>query len=406
MDVQRNTLRVINTDFQLLGEIKDYTSLQLTHSHYGVPEFEMYLQNNSKSSDLTQRKNIIFIPGRPEVAFFIKYRNIKINEEGEISEFWSIRGEHLKSLLSQRIIIPPKEEAYDEVEGTAEQVIKHFVNTQAINPEDKKRVIPNLVIDQEYLETGKDEPTYSYQGRFQSLSDFLERICFETGYGWTIELDGENKKFVFKVTRGTDRSILQTDVPPILLSPEKQTLSELEYLESDFDFRNTALVAGQGEGVERKTVLLNNDNEGLDRYELFVDARDIDNEERDEDGVEQNDDGTDKRPESKPRPEEDIIADLTKRGEEKLTEREQEVFLEGVASNHNRYTFMKDWFLGDKVTIPIIKLDLVSHVIITEVKEVIEADKHEIKPVFDRRRPDLLSKLKRDSQDANILSNK
>ena len=35
------------------------------------------------------------------------------------------------------------------------------------------------------------------------------------------------------------------------------------------------LVAGAGEDLNRKTLMLGTDNKGLNRYELFVDARDI-----------------------------------------------------------------------------------------------------------------------------------
>lgn len=46
------------------------------------------------------------------------------------------------------------------------------------------------------------------------------------------------------------------------------------FIESLLSFANTALVGGEGEGVER-TFVTTGGGIGLDRYEVFVDAKDL-----------------------------------------------------------------------------------------------------------------------------------
>lgn len=43
---------------------------------------------------------------------------------------------------------------------------------------------------------------------------------------------------------------------------------------SSQNYRNVALVAGEGEGLDRKTIPVGA-AEGMERYELYVDARDV-----------------------------------------------------------------------------------------------------------------------------------
>jgi len=428
-------LRVINPDMELLGEVKSFTSLQLEHHFTHVSKFELYLPAALPEASLLQRKNMLIMPGRPEIAYIIRFRSIKSKEVGIENELWTIRGEHLKSILGQRIIMPPQEDSHVRYKGTIPDALRYFVSTQAIEPEDPNRVIPGLILDKEpedtlpldppeepeegVEETEEDDETiedlgdgiYLFEGRFQSLPDFLEKICGESNFGWTVELDPKNKQYIFKVLEGADRSIEQKEVPPIIFSTERGTLQELEYIESELDFKNTALVAGQGKGIERKINLIGGDHSGLDRYELFVDARDVENEEDIPEDEQTGPGAIDpEEPEpgltenKRPRPEEDIMRDLQKRGEEKLLDHEQEQFLEGTTSQSSRYEFKKDWNLGDRVTIVSHALDVLYHNKITSVNEVIEYGKHTITPILGKKKPNLKDQLLNEIGEAKVTS--
>lgn len=129
-------------------------------------------------------------------------------------------------------------------------------------------------------------------------------------------------------------------------------LSEVKYSLSDIQYYNVALVAGQGEGDERVTVYAGNTSlTGTDRIELFVDARDL---QQDENGGETLD---------------EYKARLVARGEEKLLE----------AAKINTIEFLIDETraaLGDVVSVRLPefgitrKVRVVSRTITSEYNEV------------------------------------
>ncbi|MFF2176650.1 hypothetical protein ACFVT8_09365 [Lysinibacillus sp. NPDC058147] len=67
-------------------------------------------------------------------------------EKGKITENWLIKVYALKSIVAQRITIPPVNTAYDNKSCSSETVMKHYINNHIVNPVDKRRKIPQLVI--------------------------------------------------------------------------------------------------------------------------------------------------------------------------------------------------------------------------------------------------------------------
>ncbi|WP_325166615.1 siphovirus ReqiPepy6 Gp37-like family protein [Viridibacillus soli] len=194
------------------------------------------------------------------------------------------------------------------------------MNNNAVNPVDRKRKFPNLVISPDL----KRGDTISRSARFDVLAEELTTISQLSGLGWNIIIDIKNKQFVFDVQVGVNRVATQRVNPPVIFSPEYNSLKSMGYTESYLDFKNMAYVAGQGEGIECRVITLNEDTtEGYNRYELFVDARDVE-EMMQQEGVDEEGNET---TEDVSLPIEDIEKDLTNRGEEKLDEHKQEFFI-------------------------------------------------------------------------------
>ncbi|MGG0657689.1 Gp37-like protein [Rummeliibacillus pycnus] len=122
---------------------------------------------------------------------------------------------------------------------------------------------------------------------------------------------------------------------------------------------------------------------GLDRYELYVDARDVEETNTDDDGNET------------PRSVTDIEADLSNRGNEKLDEHKQEIFLGGQILTKSPFKYERDWDLGDIVTVMYKYWGVSMDARITEVKEIYEESGMRIEVVFDKDKPDFISVLKR-----------
>ena len=110
---------------------------------------------------------------------------------------------------------------------------------------------------------------------------------------------------------------------------------------------NFAYIYGQGKGEERKrTTYFDGDVPSyLDRYEVYVDADDI-SEEQQVDG------------ETVPIPEEEYIELLKTRGSEKLVQ--PKIASESaIATNSTQYQYQRDYAVGDYVTVQHIRFGMI-----------------------------------------------
>ena len=371
-------IRIMKRDFTLLDEIDRYSSLQIIRSWYGVGVIELRINRYLKGADKLQRGNIIFPHAHLNKAYQIRHKEIELDENGKATENWIIRAPALKSWLSDRLTIPPAGQSQDSIKTDAESVMYHYADTQAINPVDSGNALP--VIAGTNHERGD---TVDWNSRYKDLAEEMAAIGQLSGLGWNIGIDYEAQAFRFDVLEGRDLTAGQSTNPPAIFSTEFGTLKSLSYTESDLDYKNVAVVAGQGEGADRRVITVGDlDATGLDRRVLFVDARDISEETEDD--------------EPKPRPEADIIRDLTNRGMQKLAEQEQEIFMEGQALPKSRLIYGVDYDLGDMVTLQNKEWGVTMDARITEVKEIYEPGNTDIELTFDNSRPTLVSKIKQE----------
>ena len=119
--------------------------------------------------------------------------------------------------------------------------------------------ITKLTIDNQY--TGDD------------LYTVIKGLCEENNIGFKIVLTDDNW-FEFSLYAGVDRSYDQTENPYVVFSPNFENIINSNYFSSKASYRNVTLVAGEGEGSARKTVTVGSGS-GLDRREVFTDARDV-----------------------------------------------------------------------------------------------------------------------------------
>lgn len=307
-------IRIMTLDFELITEIDQYASLQLTRSWYGVGSADLHINRHIRGADELTRGRIIFPHNKLNKAYIIRHREIELDENGKATENWIIKAFHIESWFTQRITLPPPYDnnpttAYDTKQADAETVMRHYIEGNCMSPFDHTRHFEHLA-----LSPNKNQgENVSWRSRYKILAEELAEIGFLGGLGWTIEVDTALKKYVVKMSEGRDLTAGQNILPPAIFSPEFGTLGSLSYTESDLDYKNYAYIAGQGEGVDRRVV-----STGVyrrnERYEMFVDARDV------EDEVDE-----------VPRPPQEITNELLARGKDKLQEHEQEVYLEGQA---------------------------------------------------------------------------
>ena len=176
---------------------------------------------------------------------------------------------------------------------------------------------------------------------------------------------------------GVDRSVNQNINAPVVFSRDYDNLYEQEYTDSDNDLRTTVIVAGEGEGAERTVVEVESQHIGINRRELFVDARDL---QKEVDNVVMTDT--------------EYINLLAQRGNEKLSEYKELQTFEGKIITNN-YVYKQDYNLGDTVTVLDKNWNVAVDTRITEITEIYENGKIEIVPVLGNKIPTVLDKLKR-----------
>ena len=91
----------------------------------------------------------------------------------------------------------------------------------------------------------------------------------------------EQYEMIFELSQGTDRSMMQEKNPHIVFSDSYNNLLSFTYFTDISVKKNFAYVLGKGEGEQRKrtTFYYGNEPEQLNRYEVYVDAKDISDEE-------------------------------------------------------------------------------------------------------------------------------
>lgn len=399
-------VRILTPDLDLLGEIDNYESLMFTRSFHSIGDLELIVNRYKKYADALQKGNIILVGGQLHKVYVIKHREIELDSKGKVTENWLIKALELKVITGQRITLPPSTTAYDNKQGNAETVMKHYVDKNIINPVDSKRKIAQLLLDANQ----NRGISVSWQSRFKNLAEELASISLNSGLGWNVHLDIQQKKWVFDVVEGRDLTAGQTILPPVIFSPAFDNIQSISFVDSDLNYKNTAYVAGQGEGTDRRVIELGQ-SAGLSRHELFVDARDVAEETEGEN--------------PQPRPEQDILKDLTNRGERNLKELDSELFLEAEimtpiqrAEYERSHTFVspyqvneqvktkqrfyssfmyeQDFDLGDLVTVQNKDWGVTVNTRITEIKEIYESTGFSLEATFGNNRPTLIQKIKQE----------
>lgn len=357
-------LYVFNRDLSFKGILDDFISFRWVRRYYKSGEFELQCKLTSETLNLLQKENIIYKKGDTE-AGYIEFRNLKQDTEGE--EILVIKGKFLTEYLNRRIIW-----GTEIISDTAEKSMRALVDRNCINPVDTNRIISNLI-----LGTLKNfSKTVNYQVSYKNLTDELENLSNISDLGHRVNFDITNKKLVFDVYNGLDRSVNQSVNPPAIFSKEFDNILEQEYVDSLNNYRNLALVGGVGEGSTRKLVTIGNTS-GLDRFEIFVDQKSLSNEVN---GVAMSDTEYNNL--------------LVEKGNAALAETLQIETFDSKVNLNSNLKYKTDFELGDIVTCLSKKWGLVLNTRITEVEEVHEQSGQQIYITFGNNIPTLIDKIK------------
>lgn len=362
--------------FDSIGQINKYTSLMWPNKFNGYASFELNAPVIQENRNLIEKGNIIWCGG--DNACMIEIVQSDTDENGQ--KVYKVKGRTLEMLLTTRIIWG----TYNCVNKYSSTAMYEIVDKQCVNPSDDYRKIP-------FLECAEDEQLgkiISFQKTGGEVYTVLESLATDADLGFDVLFKPREKKLIFKVIEGIDRSILPMSGDAsnlVIFSTDLEDILSSSYYTNDQDVKTLALVAGEGSNTERVHIVSGNAaSKGLLRRELYVDARDLQSEIQNEDGTVTTIN-------------EDVYRDmLNDRGTEKLAECitiesfEAKMHVIGNA----QYEYGVDYNKGDKVIIQDTELGVQVIGKVTEVSENYD-DEYELMITFGYSYPTLIQKVKR-----------
>ena len=246
-------LFVYDKEMNLVNMVSNYTSLIWQEDYYGLGSFYIECVDTSDNINVFKQGYYVARKGK-NTAMVIRYIK-KISNENTII----VRGFTTNELLNQRTLWGTK------IVNNVEQGIYDIVNSSI-------RGLPYF-----YTSTAKGF-TEKFETQFTGTNVFeaLVTLCEESKLGFYTEFDYRNKRHVFTVYKGKDLSYGNPYNLWKTFSPDFKNLIGSDIVNDDTIFRNVAFVAGEGEGAGRKWIEVNPFGAvGLERFELFVDARDL-----------------------------------------------------------------------------------------------------------------------------------
>lgn len=370
-NVEIQVFKLDNTTFEAIGGINHFTSLMWPDAFNGYTTFELNAPVTEENKMLIKQNNIIWCGG--DKAAKIEIISFEMNDDGE--KTFKVKGRTLEQILTTRVVFG----TYNCTNKKSSTAMYEIVNSQCVNPTDENRKIP-------FLECAADEKigkTISFQKTGGEVYDAITSIAKDADLGFDILFRPKEKKLIFKVHAGVDRTA-ESSNEQVIFSTALEDLLKSSYYTNNQDVKTLAYVAGEGDGINRKYIVSGNvTTKGFARKELYVDARDIQSEYKNEDGS------------TSTLTDNEYDNLLNDRGIEKLSACDlTETFEASMRVVGNvQYVYGVDYFKGDKVIVEDEEIGVKVIAKITEVSENYD-DKYELEITFGYSYPTLIEKLK------------
>ena len=309
----------MNADFEILKIIDGFSSLIWHRRYYEPGSFELHCTHDAFPAFV--EASYVCRPDRQEIGVIESYSLSGLT--------CSAKGRFLECLTEEKIIYPAKKYSTKTPEYISRDLIATFLpdiqRAAANDPEIGSQITTQI--------TGKN------------LMEYVYELLATVEASFSVTCDLSSGELTFSVWQGADRT------KSAIFSQEWDNLKSFGYQYSGKDIKNYALVAGAGEGAARKTAEIDN-SQGGRRREIFIDARDMQQDENESDS--------------------DYTERLKQRGREKLAQYGVVESCECESDTQSSLVYRQDFDLGDICTIKDDAHGIVCQKRITECEEVYE----------------------------------
>ena len=303
-----------------VGIIENPTSAIWTRRYQKPGDFELYLP---ASADILALLEDDFYITREDAQEVMIVEHIEIITNAEEGNYILISGRGAESIIGRRIVLEQT-----VLTGRVDAAVHRLIRENAIAPADAARALPLTMYAPDVTAI-----TARAQYTGTNLLEAVEEICKAHGLGFRVVADATDDGIAlrFELLNGINRSEGQEANSPVIFSAEFENLLSSSYVMDTTNYKNVAIVAGEGEGKARKRATYGSAS-GMARREIFVDARDLSTNEGEISA-------------------DDYTAQLVARGAEKVAEHLLAEAFDGEMDTENTFTLDVDYTLGDIVTV-------------------------------------------------------
>lgn len=358
-------LEVRDKTRKLIGVIDTAKSIIWQTDYYGAGAFEVYIGFTEQAKNLLQIGYYLTRRDEKNAAII---ESVESTDSARDGLTILVKGRMLKSILDRRLVynfLTPYKLSPIRISGNVAVAVTGVVKNHAgVNATNLRKMGVNIgslggITKVIKTETETTENS-SRQSTYQNLLDFTDGVLQDCECGALMRIDPTDKNIYYDCYEGKDRSVDNTDGNiPVIFSQDFDNLLSADYTVDVTTLKNWALIGGEGEGLSRfYTYFAEDSSAGLDRREMFIDARSMPRS-YEQGGTEHQYTDAEYQAFLKGRAQTDLKARI-------LTESfEGEISLEFSA-----YKYGVDFWLGDIVTIQDNRLGLYVNVRIISATEI------------------------------------
>lgn len=268
------------TTFRLLGVVDVFKSFIWRTCYYTTGDFEIYCPETENNISLFKIGRWLCIPNDDHVAII---ESIQTTYSAQDGRMLVVTGRMGTSVLDRRIIYRRYGTSYivypTIVVGNVQLSINRLIEDCFIAPIDSQRkwdFIRTEIISASHARlTNDDGQEAARQVTYKNLLEYTESLLQEYNLG---------AKCVIKNNMLYYQQYVGNEIP-IIFSTEFDNLTSSEYVESEMEYKNVALVAGEEEQIENEdgtsttkrqtTLIYGSQYSGINRREVYIDGSSI-----------------------------------------------------------------------------------------------------------------------------------
>lgn len=255
--------------------IEGFESFLWADRYAGIGDIQIIIASTQQNRNLLASGTLL---GLSESKTVMKIETIVDKEDDEGRKLLTITGRELKNIFGDRVALtgtlgdkPGTWAATGKPSDVIRELVDYTIRSGSSDPTDIiPLLIPGSLYDPGNLPEEEDE--YRIQRPFSSLLDAVQELASIWDLGIRLYKGEDDGTLYFDVYKGNDRTTNQNDLPPVIFSPDLDSLQNVSELTSVANSKNVAYVYNDEMTIIVYAAEASDTTEGLAKRTLFVDG--------------------------------------------------------------------------------------------------------------------------------------